>query len=136
MLINLSNHPLETWSEAQRAEAERRFGRIVDIPFPQIPPEWETEQVVDLAREYVQKGLQLLEHTEESSAVHVMGEMTFTFAVVALFQRKGIPCVASTTQRKVTILEDGSRRSVFQFVHFRLYPQQLCVQTSGLPENR
>ncbi len=128
MLLNLTNHPVETWGEEQRAEAERRWGRVVDLAFPLIPPEWDTDEALNLARTYARTCRERLAGAAEPSAVHVMGEMTFTFALVALLQREGIPCVASTTRREVTILEDGSKRSVFRFVRFRAYPQEVCAE--------
>ena len=36
MIINLSNHPKETWQEKQ-LQAARAYGELVDLPFPQLP---------------------------------------------------------------------------------------------------
>ncbi|RME03015.1 MAG: TIGR02221 family CRISPR-associated protein, partial [Bacteroidetes bacterium] len=33
-LLNLSNHPTSSWTEAQMAEAKRLFGEVIDLPFP------------------------------------------------------------------------------------------------------
>jgi hypothetical protein len=53
-------------------------------------------------------------------AVHIMGEMTFTFALVNLLKEVGIKCIASTTKRNVEEI-DGKHVSTFQFVQFREY---------------
>lgn len=37
MFINFTNHSSEKWSGEQRMAAER-YGEIVDIPFPSVPP--------------------------------------------------------------------------------------------------
>jgi hypothetical protein len=44
------------------------------------------------------------------AAVHLMGEMTFTFALVRKLQAAGIRCVASTTARDV--VEEGGGEGV------------------------
>ncbi len=49
--INFSNHPFESWGEEQKKAAEA-YGTLVEIPFPNIPPEWSTEEVNALADEY------------------------------------------------------------------------------------
>ncbi len=36
--INLSNHPSATWSEEQLSAASK-YGKIIDINFPNITPE-------------------------------------------------------------------------------------------------
>jgi len=56
----------------------------------------------------------------QPAAVHLMGEMTFTFALVQKLKSAGIPCVASTTHRRVE--ERGGKKIVqFEFVQFRPY---------------
>lgn len=49
MLINLSNHPSETWQEDQ---LEALYGDIVNIPFSLIDPNNTTEQIYRLALSY------------------------------------------------------------------------------------
>jgi len=48
MFFNITNHPHDKWGERQRSEARRLGGEIVDIPFPNVPPEIGTEGLVDL----------------------------------------------------------------------------------------
>lgn len=50
-----------------------------------------------------------------------MGEMTFTYLVVTRLKELGIKCIASTTERKTSYSEDGTKMSEFLFVMFREY---------------
>ncbi len=126
MLINLSNHPSHLWSEAQRQAAISKYHEIVDLPFPQIDPEAGILSISELVEDYTAKCLNLLEFTDEldfdslNNAVHVMGEMTFTYNIVQKLEQKGVPCFASTTKRIVKE-EGGIKTSVFEFVQFRHY---------------
>lgn len=122
MLINLSNHPSTFWDEKQK-QAAGQYGQLTDIPFPSINPEASTDNIALLAETYESKVRKLL--SEESSgpfAVHIMGEFTFCFALVARLQKSGIPCFASTTRRQTVNHPDGSKTSKFYFVVFREYP--------------
>lgn len=114
-LLNISNHPYERWPENQIAMAIDQFGKIEDLPFPNIDPQLDPEKLQELVSEYFEQISQT-----QPNAVHLMGEMTFTFALVQKLKAAGIPCVASTTERLVT--EEGGKKTVqFQFVQFRPY---------------
>ena len=118
MFINLSNHPSEIWSEEQIAEAEK-YGCVLNMPFPNIRPDASAEEVQQLAQEYAN---QIAEKAEkELITVHVMGEMTFTYNLVASLKNMGIHCVASTTERKTYIDDSGMKVSEFKFIQFRDY---------------
>lgn len=118
MFINLSNHPSSKWDKAQ-AECSKRYGDIFDLPFPQVDPEGDEAYIANLVEEYVQKVLAL--GRSDELTVHVMGEMTFTFAIVAKLKAAGATCVASTTERITRHLPDGRKESVFRFIRFRQY---------------
>lgn len=122
LFLNLSNHPLALWDETQFAAAQA-LGEPEDLAFPAISPEADDAEIAKLAEEYAQQIAQRAE--EREVVVHLMGELTFCFALVARLQRAGIRCVASCAQRNAQILEDGSKRSVFRFVQFRNYPSCL-----------
>lgn len=115
MLLNLSNHPSASWSAAQLQAATALYGAIEDLLFPAIPPDAEAEQVQLLAREYFEQVT-----ARCPAAVHLMGEMTFTFALVQLLREAGIPCIASTTER-IAEERDGQKIVTFRFVQFRSY---------------
>jgi hypothetical protein len=118
MLLNLSNHPSPTWPPEQRQAAEQHFGPgITDLPFPQITPEADEQAIEDLADGYHRR---IMAMNPKPAAVHLMGEMTFTFALVKRLQASGLRCVASTTARDV-VEEGGVKVSKFRFVRFRAY---------------
>ncbi len=121
MLINLSNHPSTDWPASQRQRALAQYGEIVDLAFPDIPPDWPLERIQELAAEFLQACLQTVGDSSRAATVHVMGEMTFVYQFVRLAEDRGIPCVASTTRRIVEDREDGARISRFEFVRFRPY---------------
>lgn len=115
MLLNLSNHPSPTWSGAQLKAAREQYGEVEDLPFPSIGPDWSPEEVQALAQEYFDIVVQ-----RRPAAVHLMGEMVFTFALVQKLKAAGIPCLASTTERLVR--EENGRKIVqFRFIRFRPY---------------
>lgn len=116
VLLNVSNHPFKAWSAEQERAALAQFDRVDDLPFPAIDPVWTDIQVVKCADEYVNKILD-----KRPVAVHLMGEMTFTYALAQKLKIAGIPCVASTTIREVIDHGDGRKEAQFRFVQFRPY---------------
>jgi len=128
MLINLSNHPaykieneekIYIW-DGEQLNAISQYGEIVNLPFPNIPPDYTTEQVFDLATEYMNKCVTLIQSSNDESAIHITGEMTFCFVLIQLLLKEGYTCIASTTERIVEE-KDGVKKSVFKFVRFRNY---------------
>ena len=117
-LINFSNHPSELW-EANQLEASKEYGKIMDIPFPNVNPDASAEEIQDLAERYAEKILSLAEGNRVT--VHVMGEMTLTYLVVTLLKEKGIECIASTSERYSEEIAIGRKITEFKFVRFRKY---------------
>jgi len=113
MLLNLSNHPSASWSPAQLAAAG---GNVVDLVFPQVAPDGDEAYIESLANEYLDKILKM----NDIKAVHIMGEMNFTYSLVSKLKAHNIRCVASTTKRE-TVEENGVKISKFNFVRFREY---------------
>jgi hypothetical protein len=85
------------------------------MPFPKINPNMDSEQLQALVQEYTEKIQEL-----SPAAVHLMGEMTFTFALVQRLKAAGIPVLASTTEHLVEE-KDGKKVVAFRFVRFREY---------------
>lgn len=115
MLINLSNHPSNRWTEVQLSTAIDSYGAVQDIPFPNIPPAMNSAKLDELTTEYLKKIIDA-----KPQAVHLMGEMTFTFRLVTALKNTKIPCIASTTNRIVEEKE-GKKIVQFEFVQFRQY---------------
>lgn len=113
MFVNLSNHPSSNWTPEQISAAG---GNVVDLPFPQVLPDGDEAYIENLADEYLQRILEM----KDVSAVHLMGEMNFTFSLVNKLKAKGVRCVASTTTRE-TVEENGVKVSRFNFVRYRDY---------------
>lgn len=116
MFINLTNHPSSGWSEEQ-LKAAQQYGEIVDLSFPNIEPYFTTKDINDMAENTVDGIMKLDMHP----VVHVMGEMTFTFAVVSRLKAIGVSCMASTTERLVKMTPEGKKISEFKFIQFREY---------------
>lgn len=119
MLLNLTNHPSTAWTPLQKQTAEQLYGSIADMPFPNIPPDWTSEQIAALAASYL---ADIQAKYPAPLTVHLMGEMTFTATLVHLLQKNNTPCVASTSERIVEEKPDGQKVVTFQFVQFRAYP--------------
>jgi hypothetical protein len=116
MLINFSNHPSDEWDQKQLSTARDLYGSIEDFAFPSIDPNATEERILELVGEF---SGDIIERSPD--AVHIMGEMTFVYAMVRRLQRENILCIASTSNRKAIKLEDGSYRRVFEFTGFRPY---------------
>ncbi len=117
MLLNLSNHPFDTWSETQRKAALEQYGGVEDMAFPEVSPESDMDEIRQLAEEY-----EIQVRKQNPHVVHLMGEQTFCHALINRLQSAGIPCVASTTRRNVRQLPTGEIIKTFEFVRFRGYP--------------
>lgn len=116
MLLNLSNHPSVNWPKEQLTAAIEKYNSVEDLAFPKINPEWDSDDVEKLVEEYEIKVRKI-----DPTAVHIMGEMTFTFRLVNKLKAVGYSCVASTTERIAHEDEQGNKVSSFRFVHFRQY---------------
>jgi hypothetical protein len=121
MLINLSNHPKNKWSEKQLSTALRKYKSIVDLSFPNISPNANSNQVKKKAEIFWNKILQMLKSSNDNNnAVHLMGEFTFVFHLATILKKKKIPVIVSTTNRIVEE-KDGKKIVTFNFVRFREY---------------
>lgn len=117
MLINLSNHPAAGWGKEQ-LEAAAVYGEIIDFPFPSVDPCWTEDAIAQLASDVVDK---IINTYGTDLVVHLMGEFTLAFAAIKKFNEKGIPCIASCSQRDVETAADGSKIVRFHFTRFRKY---------------
>lgn len=116
MFINLTNHPSSGWSEEQK-RAAKEYGEIIDVSFPEIGPDFTSKEVNELADKVVENIKEMSAHP----VVHVMGEMTLTYAIVSRLKAIGITCIASTTKRDTKMMPNGDKISTFKFVQFREY---------------
>jgi len=119
MLINFSNHPSTKWPESQ-LEAGLAYGKIVDIPFPEVSPNATELEIKELAERCSDEIMSRYDAEAGERYAHVMGEPTLVYAIVQLLKGRGIVCVASTTTRESTE-ENGVKSSRFTFGQFRKY---------------
>ncbi|WP_372775251.1 CRISPR-associated protein [Mangrovibacterium sp.] len=122
MFINLSNHPSNEWTKEQ-LRAASVWGEILDIPFPSIDPLLNEQEVEILVTAYLSKIRAIRPVDNSIFVIHLMGELTFCFALVARLQQDGIRCVASTTKRETKSGIDGIKQTCFRFIRFRDYLQ-------------
>ena len=118
MFLNLSNHPSQSWSEAQLTAA-KEYGEIQDMPFPAIDADADEKAIMNLVVEYFDKIITLSKGNKVT--VHLMGEMTFCFTLVAKLKVFGITCVAACSERNVVDFGNGKKEVEFNFVRFRKY---------------
>lgn len=122
MLINLSNHPYESWSRSQKEAAEKLYGSVTDMQFPKISPHYSETEIALLAEEYCYKIQNMLADVPmEENAVHLMGEFSFTYSLLNKLKEARIPAVASTTERNTYNLPEGTKVVKFNFIMFREY---------------
>jgi len=118
MFINLTNHPSSSWGDEQLAAA-RRYGEVVDYPFPLVDPLATSEDVVEQANAIAAE-VGLL----EPEAVLCQGESTLAYHLVRVLKQQGVSVLAACTNRKVvakTACGETNKYSIFVFVQFREY---------------
>lgn len=120
MLINLSNHPFEQWSEKQKQTAILLYGKVTDMEFPQINPNADDYEVLKIAENYLSEILH--SNQNKNLVIHIMGELCFCFSLAQLLQKQGITCIASTSVRNV-VQKENIKTTVFEFCRFREYPR-------------
>ena len=120
MLINLTNHPSSAWQVKQCEQLSRKFGEIVDLPFPQIAPTATTNDLHKTATEYLQKIDEM-----QPDAVFLAGEFTFAFMMIDELLNRKMPVLISAAGRKTTEekMDDGTikKTSKFDFTWYRYY---------------
>ncbi len=121
MLINLTNHPSKNWDKEQLSEANKLYGSVMDMPFPNIDTKTTLDEIKALAKEYIQKIKELISKDSNLSAVHVAGEFVFVYNVVKILEEQKIRALTSVTERNVINEKNGVKTSVFVFKGFRPY---------------
>ena len=108
------------------------YGTIIDIPFPNIPPHANEEDVIEMAHDSFMSilhsgqeyGLDVLNLQDYDITIHCMGELSFVWYVVSEARKwsDNIHCVVSTTERNVvenTVDGVTTKTTTFEFVKFR-----------------
>ncbi len=118
IFINLSNHPSSDW-DIDQIMAAKIYGNIIDLPFPTVDPQYDESDIEGLANDYYNKVKKIA--SSYGTTIHIMGEMSLTFALIKKLQGSGYNCIASTTERCTIEHENGNKESSFHFVKFREY---------------
>lgn len=122
VVLNLTNHPVSTWPDAQRDAAGAELGHLHEVPggMPLVPPTATSAEVAAMADDLVARALAV-----GAEVAVVAGEPTLTFALVHRLLAAGIRCVAPTTHRNASESHDAHgvvhRSSAYRFVAFRPY---------------
>ncbi|MFO8072232.1 MAG: CRISPR-associated protein [Polyangia bacterium] len=123
VFLNLSNHPLSTWTPEQlEAARELGLGEPTDLEggMPLVPAEAGADEVAELAREIADRAI-----GQGAAAAHVATEHNLTVALVRELQARGVRCFAATTEREVEErgMPNGEmeKRAVFRFRRWREY---------------
>ena len=119
IVINFTNHPSKLWDAAQK-EAASKYGEIVDVPFPQVDENANSEEVIQLAQKYVDKIIEM-----NPAMVVCQGEFCLTYYVINQLKKNNIKVMAACSKRETHEIQkdDGSvvKIAVFKFVQFREY---------------
>ncbi len=133
MLVNLTNHPVKgifnsqkkeyqnAWPLEQLNAAIELFDEIVELPFPEILPDWSASDVKILAKKYCDQCIALMKNPSSRNAVHIGGETMFCYYVILFLMTQGYQVVSSTSERIVENLGDNKIIKKFKFVKFRQY---------------
>lgn len=114
VFVNFTNHSSKYWKEAQTKEA-LKYGKIVDVEFPNVDPVGNRDYIVKLAKENVKKIMAF-----HPSVVLCQGEFCLAYHIINKLKQEGIPVVAACSERMVK--EDGNTKEViFIFKQFREY---------------
>lgn len=121
IFLNVSNHPLSSWTQEQKDAALGLPGvtALQEIAFPAVPADADESAVQQIAAECVRQILAL-----QPAAVMCMGEFGVCFQAVQMLKQNGILCVYSCAERQTAEEKtaDGCiKHSRFVFRRFRRY---------------
>lgn len=121
LFVNYSNHPSTQWPDKQKTAAHT-LGQIIDMKFPIVDEFADEDTIIQTVNEQIELIKKETNNNDPSfTTIHIMGEMTFTYAMVNALTELGYTCVASTTKRIVEDLPDGTKKTTFAFARFREY---------------
>lgn len=114
IFVNFTNHSSDTWEERQLEEA-RKYGEIVDLPFPGVYSNADEQDIKQLGEKYCEEILKW-----KPAAVLCQGEFSLAFFIVARLRTKGIKVLTACSERRV-VQRGNVKSSVFEFAGFREY---------------
>lgn len=137
VFVNLTNHPVAKWSQAQvDAALALGYDHVVDVigGMPNVPPAATRHEVQRLAKSIMQRamatvisvvGVAAYDAWESTTGLAVQGEPTLCYALASMAAHWDAMAYAATTDRKAVevVAADGTvtKTSVFEFVQWRAY---------------
>lgn len=122
MLINLTNHRFKEWTNEQKESAKKTFGFVQDFYFPNVPYEYDEEEIKELAKKTVDKVVMRYGNDVD---ILCQGEMGVTFNMVLEFKQRDMNVYHATTSHeyKYRYDKDGKKvkKAIFSFESFRRY---------------
>lgn len=122
--VNISNHPVPGWPQAEIDEASRLVndGEVVDLPMPAIHADMTDAQLRELARDIAGSAQAM-----GAGAAMVAGEYSATILIIAALEARGIPCYFGMSERiaREVPRADGLTDIIhtFEFRGFRKAPE-------------
>ena len=116
VFINLSNHPSNNWNPKQSDAALSLAEKIMDIPFPNVPPTDHVEDVAAMVKDVLNTIHKIARWRD--IIIHVMGEATF-LAQMVLNAPPSVALICSTVERVSFEQKDGTKVYTFTFCKFR-----------------
>ena len=120
MLINCTNHPYEILNTSQRDAANRLYGEVADLPFPQVDPTLDSGGIRRMVTEYA-----AMIEEKKPDVVLAAGEFTFLFMLVDRLLTDGVKVICTCSRRNTVEVKnaDGTneKKAVFFFEQFRPY---------------
>ena len=120
VLVNLSGRSYETWSPEQLEATKEFASKVVDVPYPNIPPTASTEELIKIVDSTMSEVMNYNPKTVLCGA-----EMVTTHKFVNNLQRNGIKVINATSERvsHERLNEDGTvtKEVKFEFKQFRDY---------------
>ncbi len=119
-LLVISNHnPNSSWS----AEQKNGWDEIYYVPFPNVDPNLDREEVYALARNLI---LENFSDISEAGNVSIQGEMSLTYCLISFIKENPLLShvrvwIPTTERVSVEKVENGQtiKTAVFRFVRWR-----------------
>lgn len=119
LFVNLTNHKSDLWSDDQ-LKAAKKYGLLIDYPFPVISPLLDEESVRMISETTVDDIMKFC-----PTAVLCQGDYSATYQMVSLFKKFGVLVLSACSERDVKEIKEPSgettKISLFKFVRFRKY---------------
>ena len=121
VLINISNHPSEKWSDEQKA----RWTKIIDIPFPNVPADSDEIATMEIAAKVIDQITKIMSEDTNARYLMIQGEFTLCYFLFEVIRRAVDVGIAIPTTERTTVETtnpDGTttKSSVFKFVRWRI----------------